>query len=46
MQIRGHRPSLVLLSAMSAVALAITLVSGLFGIALKTVASEVKTADI
>jgi len=46
MQIKGHRPSLVLLSVMSALTLAITLVSGLFGIALRTVANEVKTTDI
>lgn len=46
MKIRGHRPSLVLLSVMSAFTLAITLVSGLFGIVLRTVASEVKTTDI
>lgn len=46
MRIKGHRPSLVLLSSISAVTLAITLVSGLFGIALRTVADEVNTTDI
>lgn len=46
MQIKGHRPSLVLLSTLSAFTLVITLVSGLFGIVLRTVANEVKTTDI
>ncbi len=46
MQIKGHRPSLVVLSTLSAITLGITLVSGLFGIVLRTVASEVNTTDI
>lgn len=46
MRIFGHRPSLVFLSSLSAITLGVTLISGLFGIALRTVAGEVNTADI